>query len=71
MQKQLTLPGVALITGHLLPNNRTLMIGDIFRVCLPELSMLIHTLASVCLNPGFVERRKNDAGQQADHHNDH
>ena len=71
MQKQLTFPCIALITSHLLLNNRMLMIGDIFRVSLPELSMLIHTLASVRLDPGFIERRKNDAGQNADHHNDH
>ena len=71
MHQQLTFPCITLITSHLLLNNRMLMIGDIFRVSLPKLSMLIHTLASVCLDPGFIERRKNDAGQHADHHNDH
>ena len=71
MQKQLAFPGIALITGHLLPNNRTLIIGNIFPVCLPELSVLIRTLISVCLEPSFIERRKNDTGQQPDHHNNH
>ena len=43
MQKQLTFPCIALITSHLLLNNRMLMIGDIFRVLARVVDVDPHT----------------------------
>ena len=68
---QFSFPCIAGITSHLYHDRRALIVGNIFRVSLTKLSMLIHTLTRVRLEPSFIERRKYDAGQYTDHHNDH
>ena len=68
---QFSFPCIAGITSHLSHDRRALIVGNIFRVSLTKLSMLIHTLTRVRLEPSFIERRKYDAGQYTDHHNDY
>mgnify|MGYP004341112527 FL=1 len=71
MHAQFSFPCIARTTGYLLHDRWSLMISNVFRVSLTKLPMLIHTLTRVRLEPSFIERRKYDAGQYTDHHNDH